>query len=451
MNLTFQKATRTKAKLRMALIGPPGSGKTYTALNIAQYLADDNQRIAVVDTEHGSASKYAAGQPFDFDVLELDTFSPDTYIAAIQAAAKARYGVLVIDSLSHAWIGAGGALEMVDNAARRMKGNSYVAWGDVTPIYRRMFDAILSADMHIIATMRSKTEYVLEQGSNGKTTPRKVGTAPQIRDGSEYEFDIVADLDIDHNLMVSKTRCPALDNAVIALPGQQVAEALRSWLEVGDVPSIKPAAPKSGGRDSDKGNATPHAAPKGAQNGDAPPAGENSSLQTESRWNDDKERVKKFAGWYAQQGLNHREALEALGVDQFSAYQGDERAAMAAITAYVNEHAAPADDAPVPWKDRKDLLRACVDKGYANAQKHALNILEKLTSEGKADERWKDEVVLVAVELYRKHRNEEDMATIEAELDRYADEVMTDLAELGGEVTQAPLLDAPAHDTTYAE
>ena len=127
MTLAFQKATKRQAKLRMALIGPSGSGKTFTALTLATALG---KRVGVIDTEHGSASKYA--DRFAFDCLNLTSFSPGTYVEAIAAAAAAGFDVLIIDSLSHAWSGKDGALEQVDKkAAASRSGNSFTAWRDV--------------------------------------------------------------------------------------------------------------------------------------------------------------------------------------------------------------------------------------------------------------------------------------------------------------------------------
>lgn len=233
----FTKATKADAKLRMGLIGPAGSGKTYTALTIASGLGG---RIAVLDTEHGSASKYS--DIFEFDTMQPDSFSPQVYIDAIKEAQQAGYNVLVIDSLSHAWNGKGGALEMVDAAARRLKGNSYVAWKDVTPLQQAMIDAILAADMHIIATLRSKMEYVQEKEPDGRTTIKKLGMQPIQRDGTEYELDIIGDLDNENTMTVTKSRIPALSGAVIRKPGKQLAEQLLGWL-AGEKREQRPVAP----------------------------------------------------------------------------------------------------------------------------------------------------------------------------------------------------------------
>lgn len=240
MAIQFKKATKTQARLRLALIGPSGSGKTYSALAIAKHLGD---RVAVIDTERGSASKYA--DLFSFDALELDTFAPTTYVEAIHAAEAAGYDVLIIDSLSHAWMGKEGALEQVDRAAKRSQSNnSYTAWRDVTPMHNALIDAILQSACHIIVTMRAKTEYVLEENERGKKVPRKVGMAPVQRDGMEYEFDVVGDMNQENDLIISKTRCPALTGQVINKPGEQIAKTLKVWLSDGapaPVPAPRPA------------------------------------------------------------------------------------------------------------------------------------------------------------------------------------------------------------------
>ena len=230
MSLSFQKASKKLSRLRLSLIGVAGSGKTYTALNIAKHLGGP---IAVVDTERGSASKYS--DIFDFDVLELESFSPQNYIDAIQAAEEAGYNVLIIDSLSHAWTGKDGALDQVTRATKRSQsGNTFAAWRDVTPMHNAMVEAMLNARVHIITTMRAKTEYVQEKNEKtGKVTVRKVGLAPVQRDGLEYEFDVVADLDQDNNLIIGKTRCPAVAGMVIPRAGKEIAQKLLSWLSDG--------------------------------------------------------------------------------------------------------------------------------------------------------------------------------------------------------------------------
>lgn len=236
--MTFVKATKHEAKLRLALAGPSGSGKTYTALQLATHLGGS---IAVVDTERGSACKYA--DLFTFDVLALDSFHPQGYINAIHDAEEAGYAVLILDSLSHAWVGKDGALELVDKAAKRLattyrsgKEDSFAAWREVTPIHNALVDAMVQSRLHLIVTMRTKTEYVVET-KDGKTAPRKIGLAPIQRDGLEYEFDVFADLDQDNTLIVRKTRCPALAGGVFPKAGKEVAAILNIWLQGTPLPA----------------------------------------------------------------------------------------------------------------------------------------------------------------------------------------------------------------------
>jgi len=182
--LSFKKAVKRDAKARIALIGISGSGKTYSALRLASVLGE---KIALIDTEAGSASKYA--DEFNFDVVELTTFHPNLYIEAIQSAEQMGFDVLIVDSLSHAWVGKNGELELVDKAAKSSRsGNTYFAWRDVTPLHNRLIDTLLQSKLHVIVTMRSKTEYIVED-IKGKQVPKKVGMAPVMRDGIEYEFD----------------------------------------------------------------------------------------------------------------------------------------------------------------------------------------------------------------------------------------------------------------------
>lgn len=227
----FQKATRKQAKARVAIDGPAGSGKTYTSLIAAKSLANGG-KIAVIDTERGSASLYA--DEFDFDVVELNNYNPRNYIQAIHEAERAGYAVIVIDSMSHAWEGEGGVLDLHDAAVKRQKTeNSFTAWKDVTPIHREFVDAMLQSPCHIIATMRAKMEYVQEE-VNGRKQVRKIGMAPVQRSGTEYEFTVVCDMDIEHTLTVTKSRCKPIADKVARLPNDTFFNVLRDWLNSGD-------------------------------------------------------------------------------------------------------------------------------------------------------------------------------------------------------------------------
>jgi KaiC/GvpD/RAD55 family RecA-like ATPase len=229
----------------MAIDGPAGSGKTYTALRFAHALANGG-RIAVIDTERGSASKYVGeapdGIPWQFDVAELATFSPEKYAQLVEMASRSGYDVLVIDSLSHAWEGKEGALEI-----KQKIGDSWSAWRHVTPIHNRMIDTILQAPLHVITTMRSRIEYVQEQDDRGKTVIRKVGMSPIQRPGVEYEWDIVCDIDYAHIMTVSKSRCSAVADMTLEKPGPDFMRPVIEWLTSGnpslpvaDVPAQEP-------------------------------------------------------------------------------------------------------------------------------------------------------------------------------------------------------------------
>lgn len=225
----FKKATKHPSKLRMALVGPSGSGKTFTALRIATAMGS---RVALIDTEHGTAAAYA--DLFDFDMMALDSFHPSLYGQAIREAERQGYDVVIVDSLSHAWTGRNGALELVDKAAKRNKTHSTAtAWRDVTPLHNALVETILGANIHVIVTLRAKTKYVLEQDEKGKAQVKKVGLEAVQREGLEYEFDVVADLDLENNLVISKARCPDLNRRVFPEAGPEVAEILTRWVTTG--------------------------------------------------------------------------------------------------------------------------------------------------------------------------------------------------------------------------
>jgi len=229
MTIKFAPATRSAAKARIALAGPSGSGKTYTGLSLACRLAD---KVAVVDTERGSASKYAGLNAWAFDTVTPNTFSPQSLTETLAVAAGEGYGCILIDSLSHYWMGVDGMLEQVDRRAKG--GNNFSGWKEARPDERRMIDALVSYPGHVIVTLRVKTEYVIEENDRGKKVPRKVGLRPEQREGIEYEFDVIGDLDLDNTLSVSKTRIPMLHGAVIAKPGPELAETIRDWLADGE-------------------------------------------------------------------------------------------------------------------------------------------------------------------------------------------------------------------------
>lgn len=228
MNLSFSKATKKQARLRLAIFGPSGAGKTYTAMRLANGISG---RVAVIDTERGSASKYA--DRFEFDVLDLPRKDIGTYCAGIDAAARAGYDVLIIDSLSHGWQE---LLAEIDRLAKsKYKGNTWSAWSEGTPKQKQLVDAILDFPGHVIATMRSKTEWTQETTSNGKTRPVRVGMAPEQGKGIEYEFDMLLEMSVEHIGTVLKDRTGKFQDQTIDHPGEDMGRELADWLADGEM------------------------------------------------------------------------------------------------------------------------------------------------------------------------------------------------------------------------
>jgi hypothetical protein len=242
--MKFEKAARKKARLRLALTGPSGSGKTMGALLIAEGIGG---KIAVVDTEKGSASLYSEpiklgnGQTFNpppFDSMELaPPYAPERFIEAIQAAESAGYDILIIDSITHEWSGSGGCLEINDELAKaRFRGNTWSAWNETTPRHRAFLDALLASPMHIIATMRSKTETAQTDDGNRKKVV-KLGMKSEQRDGSEYEFTTVLDIVHDgHYAIASKDRTGLFTDGTPTIISADTGRTLKAWLETGVEP-----------------------------------------------------------------------------------------------------------------------------------------------------------------------------------------------------------------------
>nr|DAX79434.1 MAG TPA: AAA domain protein [Caudoviricetes sp.] len=232
--MQFAKAERKKSKLRLALAGPSGSGKTYGALLVAKGLGG---KIAVIDTEKGSASLYS--NLVDFDVLELEPpYSPSNYVSAVKLAEKCGYDVVIIDSITHEWTGSGGCLEMNEETAKaKYRGNTWSAWNDTKAKHRVFIDALLSCQAHIIVTMRSKTE-TAQVEVNGKKQVQKLGMKSEQNDGIEYEFTTVLDLIHDGNFAL-----PSKDRTGLFAPdcnpfklSEDIGRKLAEWLDSGKNP-----------------------------------------------------------------------------------------------------------------------------------------------------------------------------------------------------------------------
>lgn len=273
----FKPAQRTQAKLRLAIEGPSGSGKTYSALLIAKGLAGgDLSKVALIDTEKASGNLYDHLGPYAVAAMHAP-YTVVKYLQAIAAAEAEGFEVIIIDSLTHAWSGAGGVLEFVTNVGKaQTKENTFAAWQEGTPLQNQLIDAMLSSSCHIIATMRSKTEWVLELNKKGKMAPRKVGLAPDQRKDVDYEFTLVLDLSREHMATAGKDRTGLFDERVEE-PTEKMGAELAAWLGSAASEPPKPAPAASGAVQQDQQReqaaAAPQAAPQAAPAADPQPNG----------------------------------------------------------------------------------------------------------------------------------------------------------------------------------
>jgi hypothetical protein len=224
----FSKAARNKCKIKMAVQGPSGSGKTYSALLVAFGITGDWSKIAVIDTENGSAHLYS--DLGEYSVLNLVApYTPEQYSEAIDLAVNSGFECLVVDSLSAEWSGQGGILDIHSN----IPGNSFTAWAKVTPRHNAFVQKILQSDIHIIGTMRSKTDYVMAD-KNGKQVPEKVGLKAVQREDAEYEFTIVFELNQKHLATISKDRSGLFKNRPELTLDTEVGKEIAAWCNSGE-------------------------------------------------------------------------------------------------------------------------------------------------------------------------------------------------------------------------
>jgi hypothetical protein len=236
-----RKAEKRRVKLKLAIQGPSGAGKTEGELELATNLWPE-AKILLVDTENESASLYA--DQFDFDTIPLDPpFESDRYEFCINYAVRNGYDVLILDTISHQWDGEGSILRRKEELDHRPGANSFTNWATFTPEHTHFVEAIKQASIHIIATMRSKQEYVMEQNDKGKSQPRKMGMSPIQRDGVDYEFTLVFDVQMDHKAVASKNRTGLFGEMPLNLADKEVAEQLKAWLESGKTVEVPVPTP----------------------------------------------------------------------------------------------------------------------------------------------------------------------------------------------------------------
>jgi hypothetical protein len=233
----FKRAQRKNTPMKLAIYGVSGSGKTMGALKIASGMG---KKIALIDTENGSAALYS--EQFNFDCVEISPpFTTEKYIEAINEAIKQKYEVLIIDSMTHAWAAEGGLLEQKENIdIQNPRSNTYTSWRPVTKKQNSFMSAILHADIHIIGTMRSKQDYAMVQNEQGKIAPKKVGLAPIQRDGIEYEFTTVLEVDAENNTKAVKDRTELFKDKVFKIT-PEVGKAIINWFNgPQEKPAVKP-------------------------------------------------------------------------------------------------------------------------------------------------------------------------------------------------------------------
>jgi hypothetical protein len=226
--MQLQQASRKNAKIKMAIQGASGSGKTYSALSLAYGLCGDWTKIAVIDTENHSSELYA--HLGNYQVLHVEApFSPERYIQAIQVCEKADIEVIIIDSISHEWEGIGGILAIHSS----MTGNSYTNWSKLTPRHNAFVQHMLQSPLHIIGTIRAKQEYILSE-RNGKQVPEKVGMKGVTREGMDYEFTLVFNLDMRNQATATKDRTSIFYGQPEFRITQETGKKILAWCNEGE-------------------------------------------------------------------------------------------------------------------------------------------------------------------------------------------------------------------------
>lgn len=220
---TLRKATRTKAKIRLGLSAVSGGGKTYSALQIAYGLTGDWNKIAVIDTENGSADLYA--HLGDYSVLALKDTSPEGYAKAISECEMAGMEVIIVDSITHEW-------EFCLQEQERL-GGTYQAWGKITPRHNAFIKSMLNSSSHIITTVRRKQDYEMTKDGNGKMKVEKAGLKEVTRDGWEYELTVNLEMDMQHNATASKDRTGLFMGNPSFIPTVKTGEMIKEWCETG--------------------------------------------------------------------------------------------------------------------------------------------------------------------------------------------------------------------------
>ena len=229
--MQLRQSERKQAKIKLAIQGAAGSGKTYSSLLLAFGITNNWGKIAVIDSENGSADLYA--HLGAYNVLNLnENYSPENYMEAIEICEKAGIEVIIIDSLSQSW-------DFLLQCHTEMVGNSFTNWGKITPRQNAFIQRILQSNCHVICTMRTKQDYILSE-KNGKMVPEKVGLKAVMRDGVDYEFTIVLDVDMKHYANASKDRTGLFMGKPEFIISSATGQRILNWCQSGvSVESVK--------------------------------------------------------------------------------------------------------------------------------------------------------------------------------------------------------------------
>jgi hypothetical protein len=226
--MELKQSNRSQSRIRLALQGPSGSGKTFSSLKVAYGICEDWRRIAIIDSENGSANLYS--HLGEYNVLNLTApYSTERYIEAIDVCEKAGMDTIIIDSLSHNWEGNGGILDVHAN----MAGNSFTNWSKLTPKMNTLVQKILTSNCHIISTIRSKQDYVITE-NNGKSVPQKTGLKGIVREGTDYDYTIVMELDIYNNSICTKDRTQLFNSRIPFKIDESVGKKIKNWCKDGE-------------------------------------------------------------------------------------------------------------------------------------------------------------------------------------------------------------------------
>lgn len=235
----FKKSSRQHNKAKVGFVGPSKSGKTFTALRLAFRLAGPKGRVIVIDSENGRSQLYHGLEvdgikwEWEYENLAPGQYSPQTYLAILQDAVREKPDVIVIDSLSHSWAGTGGALEQKDALDGR-GGNSWANWRKIKPMVHKMFEAIVAAPIHVLCTMRSHTEWEVENNDQGKKAPVKVGLKPIVMPDTDYEFDVICTMDPQNTMTVEARGVPDFSGLVVTKPTGETFNPYVNWLTEGE-------------------------------------------------------------------------------------------------------------------------------------------------------------------------------------------------------------------------